>query len=259
MILSSMNMSTSFHKVVKDLPENPPLPSHEPVQILLAEDDDGLREILQEYLDRPGRVLHTCRDGREAMEVLKGACFDLVITDLMMPKADGIQVLGEARRSNPESIVIIMTGYASVDTAIQAIRGGAYDYIRKPFKLDELEIVIHQACEKLLLVRENRSLLEKLKEAMEELERWRRNGNDSLALSQFPREHLSPSERFPEWDILLRQVNPASPDYSGKEETIQERAMRQLERLIQFKREGFLSESDFVFFKDFLMKNIEPD
>jgi CheY-like chemotaxis protein len=250
-------MSPSFNHEIKDRPENPALPSHEPIQILLAEDDDGLREILQGYLDRPGRVLHSCRDGHEAREVLKRVCFDLVITDLMMPKADGIQVLEEVKRSNPEGIVIIMTGHASLDTAVQAIRGGAYDYIRKPFKLEELEIVIRQACEKILLLRENHSLVYRLKAAMEELEQLRKNWNDSPANLPEPCKGVFPDVRIPEWEILLKQINPASPDYAAKDETGQEKAMGRLERLIQYKREGLLNESEFLSFKKFLMKNID--
>ena len=97
--------------------------------------------------------------------------FDLIITDLMMPGADGMEVLREAKERNPDSVVILVTGYASLDSALQAIRGGAYDYIRKPFKLDELEIVVKNACEKIMLVRENKGLLRRLKEALEEMKR----------------------------------------------------------------------------------------
>ncbi len=229
------------------------------IRIWIAEDDEELREILGTMLARDQREIHAFENGQAVIQALSSSAPDILLTDLMMPGIDGIQLLREVKHAHAECAVIIMTGYASVDTAIQAIRGGAYDYIRKPFKLDELEIVIHHACEKLLLLRENRSLFDKLKDAMEELEQWRRKRNDSLALSPDPRERLSPSGRIPEWDILLKQVNPPSPDYRGKEETNQERAMGQLERLIQFKREGFLSESEFVSFKNFLMKNIDTD
>jgi len=78
-------------------------------------------------------------------------------------------VLEKSKKYNSDGVVIIMTGYASLDTAIQAIRGGAYDYIRKPFKLDEIEIIVKNACEKIALVRENRRLLQRLKETMEEM------------------------------------------------------------------------------------------
>jgi DNA-binding response OmpR family regulator len=230
------------------------------IRIWIAEDDEELREILGAQLAGDHREIHTFENGEAVLHALRAfSPPDLLLTDLMMPGVDGIELLREVKHTHSECAVIIMTGYASVDTAIQAIRGGAYDYIRKPFKLEELEIVIHQACEKLFLLRENRSLLIRLREAMEELEDWRRNREAEGVLSPESCKHLTPLERFPEWDILLRQASSGSPDDGGTKQTPQQRAMEQLERLIQFKKEGFLSESEFVSFKKSLMKNLDTD
>ena len=115
--------------------------SPETYHILIAEDDDPLRDILADTFKNAQRVIHACKDGGEALQALGNASFDVVITDLLMAGADGLRVLEEAKKKNPDCLVIIMTGYASLDSAIQAIRGGAYDYLRKPFKIDEIEII----------------------------------------------------------------------------------------------------------------------
>ena len=110
------------------------------------------------------------KNGQEAIRDFKNQPYDLVIADLMLPGADGLQVLKEVKARYPECEVIIITGYASLDTAIQAIRGGAYDYIRKPFKLEELEVAVKNASEKIPLIRENRHLLQQLKDTMGEMD-----------------------------------------------------------------------------------------
>lgn len=245
-----------LRKFSTDLTKNPTLPFHEPIQILLAEDDDALREILQEYLNKPGRVIRSHKDGLEAINALKGAFFDLVITDLMMPGTDGIQILREVKGSHPESIVIIMTGYASLDTAIEAIRGGAYDYIPKPFRLDELEVVIGNACEKINLLRENRRLLQRLKETMAELEELRRTWEKHF--SQFYDTYWTVSEEpeDSEMEIVLNQINPVPPDYHG-EKGLQPEVLDGLERLVRFRKEGFLSEDEFLSLKKTLLKKLD--
>ncbi len=247
-------MSAPLKNSLNDTAGNSPLPSHEPIQILLAEDDDGLREILHDYLRSADRILHSCKDGQEAGEVLKSAFFDLVITDLMMPGVDGLQVLKEAKRVHPEGIVIIMTGYASLDTAIQAIRGGAYDYIQKPFKLDELEIVVHNACEKVRLLRENRRLFQKLKETMEELDHLREAWDDHLAHFVNTCWMISQEKRDSEMKILLSQINPAPPDYPGRDTGSQGKEMESLERLVQLKQEGFIDGNEFLLLKKRLLE-----
>ncbi|MEI9475288.1 MAG: response regulator, partial [Deltaproteobacteria bacterium] len=131
------------------------------LRIWIAEDDDEFREVLGNSLAKKRRDIRLFKDGREILEAIPGSNFDILIADLVMPGADGIQTLNEVKRLHPDRIVIIMTGYASIDSAIQAIRGGAYDYIRKPFKLEELEIVIKNASEKIALIRENKYLLQR--------------------------------------------------------------------------------------------------
>jgi len=149
-------------------------PGAEKIQVLVVEDDDSFREVILGSLKKPERDISAKKNGKEAIQALQSHPFDLAISDLMMPGADGMEVLREAKKRNPDCVVILITGYASLDSALDAIRGGAYDYLRKPFKLDQLEIVVNNACEKIYLIRENQHLLRKLKEAMEEMKDMRK-------------------------------------------------------------------------------------
>lgn len=226
--------------------------SLETFHVLIAEDDDSLREILANTLKNQNRFIETCKDGKEALEALRRSAFDLVITDLLMAGADGLEVLEEAKRKNPDSVVIIMTGYASLDSAIQAIRGGAYDYIRKPFKLDEMEIVVQNAIEKLLLIRENRCLLQRLKEKMEEMRNLREAWNDKILELAEKSDAPSPPE-FSEVDVTLKQV---PPDLDWMKRNSREKALQELERLIRLRKEGHIDQSEFSLLKRSLLKKL---
>ena len=228
--------------------------TEETIRVLIAEDDDSLREILEDLLTQPGRILRSVKNGEEAIRLLRETEVDLVLTDLMMPGADGIQILKEVKRLHPEGMVIIMTGYASLDSAIEAIRGGAYDYIRKPFKLDEMEIVIHNACEKISLRRENQALLQRLKEAMGEVNQLKEAWDQHLSrmLDLWGRISEDPGQE--EIKLILNQINPAPPDYDLKREESQEKALEALERLVEFRKSGLLNEDELSSFKKILLR-----
>jgi DNA-binding NtrC family response regulator len=180
-----------------------------PISLWIAEDDEQLVEVLGLALTRQGRKIRLFSSGIAVLDALRDDRCDILLTDLVMPGADGIQILREVKESHPQIIVIIMTGYASIDTAIQAIRGGAYDYIRKPFKLDELEIVISRASEKISLLRENSALLDHLNAQRRETEELRSRSMEPL-LNSSPE---SAQEKADDLSFILRQLNPASPDH----------------------------------------------
>jgi DNA-binding response OmpR family regulator len=227
--------------------------SEDIIRIWIAEDDDELREILGTALKGGTRDIRLFQNGQSVIDSIQKKDFDILITDLMMPGADGIQILKEVKRFYPESIVIIMTGYASLDSAIQAIRGGAYDYIRKPFKLDELEIIINNACEKISLQRENRRLIEELKETKEELNSLRTTWDDHLSNVRGMLKERSHEETDSDMEFLLHQINPLPPDYDLKRKESQENAIDNLERLIYLRKTGFLSEEEFLSLKKKLL------
>ena len=143
--------------------------SFEKFKILITDDDMDLRELLTEAIKNWGYEVSVARDGDEALRKLRMERFDIVITDLMMPGMDGLALLQKIKDLDKEILVIIITGYATIETAVKAIESGAYDSIAKPFRLDELMIVIKNACERLRLVLQNRALLEELRTAYGEL------------------------------------------------------------------------------------------
>ena len=134
------------------------------VKILIAEDDDLNRQNLDELLSQSGYETRAVRDGREAMEAFPYDKYDLVITDLKMPHVDGLQLLQFIKDVNPENVVIIITGYATVETAVEAMRLGAFDYITKPLKEDLVKLTIERALSFARLKDENIVLRDHLKE-----------------------------------------------------------------------------------------------
>jgi len=134
------------------------------VKILIAEDDDLNRQNLDELLSQSGYETRAVRDGMEAMEAFPYDKYDLVITDLKMPHVDGLQLLQFIKDVNPENVVIIITGYATVETAVEAMRLGAFDYITKPLREDLVKLTIERALSFARLKDENIVLRDHLKE-----------------------------------------------------------------------------------------------
>jgi DNA-binding NtrC family response regulator len=139
-------------------------------RILVVDDDSDLRLTLCEYLESRNFTVSSARNGSEAVALLQSRKhnFDIIFTDLMMPPGpDGMEVLKAAKQLNPLSYVVVMTGYSSIETAIESIRCGAFDYLTKPFKLAEIEIVANRILEYLILIDDNKRLSSKLALATE--------------------------------------------------------------------------------------------
>jgi two-component system response regulator PilR (NtrC family) len=115
--------------------------------ILVADDEPGIRESLAEVLRDAGYRVETAADGTSALAALEANDFSIVVTDLRMPGTDGLTVLKRAREMSPQTIVVIMTAHASVDTAVEALRAGAFDYVLKPVIFDDLLGKIGRALE----------------------------------------------------------------------------------------------------------------
>jgi two-component system response regulator PilR (NtrC family) len=124
-------------------------------KILVADDEKSMRELLDIMLKKEGYKITLASNGEEVMKLIEKDIFDLALVDIRMPRQDGISVLKRIKAVSPETIVIMMTAYASADTAIKAMKEGAYDYITKPFKIDEIKIIIQNALEKKHLEHEN--------------------------------------------------------------------------------------------------------
>jgi two-component system response regulator HydG len=132
--------------------------------ILLVDDHKPFRESLAKILEGEGFGVFPANDGEEALEILRNEFIHLVLTDLQMPKMDGVELLKVAKTIQPVTEVILITGYGTVDTAVASMKDGAFDYIQKPFKPREILRLVRKALEKQSLVLENQMLQEKIKD-----------------------------------------------------------------------------------------------
>ncbi len=131
-------------------------------RILVVDDETNMRHMLQVMLSKAGYFADTAGDGFEALEKLDQGEFDLVLCDLKMPKMDGMTFLTKAREKYPEGTFIMMSAYGNIDDALEAMKIGAYDYISKPFKTDEVLLTLRKAEERERLKAENLSLQKRI-------------------------------------------------------------------------------------------------
>ena len=130
--------------------------------ILVIDDEEIMREILEALLTREGYQVRLAASGEEGIELAKSGGYDAAIVDVMMPGLDGIGVLEELKKLDDDLPVVMITAFASVETAISAMKHGAFDYITKPFKNDEVLVVVRNAVERRRLVAENTALRQNL-------------------------------------------------------------------------------------------------
>src|ERR1043165_5437250 len=131
---------------------------HRCLRVLFVDDETSLREFMRSELPRLGHEVTVCPDGRAAVKALEKGMFDAAILDLRMPGLNGIEVLEHLKQVAPDTEAIVMTGHASTETAISAMRLGAFDYITKPCKLVEIEAILQKVAEKRILERKNLAL-----------------------------------------------------------------------------------------------------
>ena len=133
-------------------------------RVLVVDDEASMRELLGIMLRKSGYAVTPADGGEAALELLRTASFDLVITDLRMRKIDGMAVLRAAKEHSPQTVVLVVTAFASTETAVEAMKLGAYDYITKPFKHDEILLTIANALERKRLQDENLALRRQLRQ-----------------------------------------------------------------------------------------------
>jgi two-component system response regulator PilR (NtrC family) len=117
-------------------------------RILVVDDERSLREFLEIFFQRDGYSVTTAASVEEALVALDADDYDVVISDVQMGEASGLELLRTVKETAPECVVIMITAFATAETAIEAMKQGAYDYITKPFKVDELRLVVEKALEK---------------------------------------------------------------------------------------------------------------
>jgi len=142
-----------------------------PFELLLVDDDRDLADVLAEFLKSQGIKVTVTHCVTEASAELKKASlrYQIILSDLRLPDGDGLSLIELAKKENPELLAAVMTGYASLETALKAIRLGAYDYITKPFNLSEIEILIRNMCDRISLEEKTREAREETRDAQSKL------------------------------------------------------------------------------------------
>jgi DNA-binding NtrC family response regulator len=133
-------------------------------KILVVDDEPGMRNLLTKVLTKEGSFVTACASGDEAIEALAGEDFDLAVLDIEMPGMNGIELLKKLKDKAPTLHVVMITAYGSLQSAVDAMRLGAYDYLTKPFEVEEIKLVVAKAIEHQRLLSENRALHEELEE-----------------------------------------------------------------------------------------------
>lgn len=113
-------------------------------RLLVVDDEESMRDLLEEYLKDFGYEVTCAANGQEALKYYKLAPFDIVISDLIMSPVDGMELLDEIKKFDPDAVFIMITGHPSIESALQAIKRGARDYISKPFNIDEIKLKIER-------------------------------------------------------------------------------------------------------------------
>ncbi|MFZ0483337.1 MAG: response regulator [Desulfobacterales bacterium] len=208
------------------------------IKILIVDDEKAVADILKDCISDKERSIDVCHDGLDGIDHIQKNLYDLIIVDLVMPKVGGLDVLKYAKKANPDVLVIIITGYASVETAIMAVKEGAYDYIRKPCKLEEIRIAVDNAIDKITLFRENRELLKEIQDTCNELMLLKKEKTADKKISSINFF----SSNMPSLHHLYNNNSSAS------------NTIDKLQALSSLKETGSLTESEFKTFKQNLLK-----
>jgi DNA-binding NtrC family response regulator len=129
-----------------------------PASLLIVEDEEKMRELLQKILTTDGYRVKTASNGSEALAMIEETPFDIVLSDVKMPGLNGIELLKAVKKITAETYVVIMTAFGTIDSAVEAMKQGAFDYVSKPFKMDEIRILMNKIMEEKALREEVISL-----------------------------------------------------------------------------------------------------
>ena len=157
-------------------------------RILVVDDEPVVRESIYDWFTQGDYPIEMAADGPEAMQKLQESSWDILLTDVKMPGMDGLELQQKAKELDPDITVIVMTAYASVDSAMKAIKEGAYDYVTKPLDPDDLEQIIDRAAERRQLLRENLELKQRIEAGQGQTEGSPRPGE--LSLAEVEKRHI---------------------------------------------------------------------
>jgi len=160
------------------------------INVLVVDDEEPFRRLLKRELGRKGFAVEVAADGREALGLLRDRVFDVILLDVVMPGLDGLSLMKKLREDSAAPAIIVLTGKATVETAVEAMKNGAFDYLTKPYKLDELVILVNRAHEYGKLVVKNQLL------------------EQELVRQESPVEFVGASRQLREILALIRKVAP---------------------------------------------------
>ena len=153
-------LAEGTHRAVAEKPQSEEKDSIWKERILVVDDEERVCQTLEEFLTLRGYLVDIASGGPEAMKMMEEKVYALMLTDLMMPRMNGMELMEQAKDLDSDLMVVIITGFGTIETAVQALKHGAYDYVLKPFSLMEIERTVERALEKRRLTHENLQLIE---------------------------------------------------------------------------------------------------
>jgi CheY-like chemotaxis protein len=220
------------------------------VRVLVADDDEVFLEILAETVEQAHAVVDLAPDGLAALEQLSAGDFDILITDLNMPRMDGLTLLRQVRTFYPHILCILITGFGSLESAIQALRLGAYDYIQKPFMMEQVGVTIRNAVDRVKAYKERAGLLLEIETLQRKV--------CSLEGMQFGGGSNYDPPGTPLGGPLQADLSRYRPDaFLEKPMGNPNRAIAALESLKGLKRDGIISDSELDRLKKLIVSKIE--
>lgn len=230
------------------------------IRTLIVDDDRMLCKMLEDMLSSDGALeIRSAHDGLDATKKIREERFDLILTDLMMPGSDGMEVLKAAKEVDESVHVIIITGFATLETAMEAVRMGAYDYITKPFKLEEIRLAVQNASEKIRLWRQNRFLIESLNLAHQEIEALQQSREVvKVHVDTISEKMEEGQDRTAEGGISLQNFPSGLPPsyYLRRRRNDKGYVLVELEKLGKLRAEGTLTEEEFQTCKQKFLRGI---
>ena len=139
-------------------------------KILIADNDRLIQDVMRSLLSKEGYVVVLASDGFDALKILKTENISLVIAALKMSGVNGIEILKYALRINPDTAVVILTTFVNLESTLEAVKEGAYDYLTKPFKAEEIAFLVEKAYKRSILINENKELLQYLRDTYQDME-----------------------------------------------------------------------------------------
>ena len=198
---------------------------HSQANILIIDDEETMRDSCRQTLSRDGHGIEVAESGSKGLSLLEAESFDLVILDLKMPGLSGMEVLKKIKQNDPEAMVIVITGYATVESAVEAMKRGAYDFIPKPFTPDSLRVIVKRALDRRELALENVLLRDELQAGFE------------------PGVIIGQSKSMKEVEQLVQKVGPTDTTVliSGESGTGKELVARAIHRFSSRKDKPFVA------------------